>query len=120
MDEPAQLWRRIHAAFEAHRKPTDKNAQAALERVAVKCLGLANRQAFNASNCSVREAQLGRQSLLALKVYHERSRPVRGGGTIVLIFYGGSYVVLDGNNRVNQWRAQNAPGPFDAIIIEPN
>jgi hypothetical protein len=120
MDYPGRLWQRIHAAFEGHRKRTDPTAQAALERIAEKCLGLPGRQSFNASNCLVREVELLPQELSDLRVYHSRDRPARDGGDIVLIRYQGCLVVLDGNNRVNRWRTQSVPGPFKAIVIEPS
>jgi hypothetical protein len=113
------LWQRVHSAFEAHRAATDADAQAALERIAVKCLGLPQRLPFDAHTCAVREAQLWPHDLLGLKVYHQRAQPLRSAGTIVLILYAGRLVVLDGNNRVNAWRSKNAGGPFDAIILEP-
>jgi len=55
-----------------------------------------------------------------LMVYHSRTTPQRDGGSLVILRYCGRNVVIDGNNRVNLWRAQKKPGPFHAIVIEPN
>lgn len=116
-----ELWRRVHVAFEPHRKlPGDIDAQAALERVAKKCLGLAETKPFNVSNSSIREEMMTAEMLDHLIVYHSRTAPLRDGGLLVILRYGGHNVVIDGNNRVNLWRAQKKPGPFHAIVIEPN
>ncbi len=58
MGNSGELWRRIHAAFDAHRQATDKDAQAALERIAANCLGLASPKPFNRSNSLVREEMM--------------------------------------------------------------
>jgi len=39
---------------------------------------------------------------------------------LVLLEVGGRRVVIDGNNRINLWRAERAPGPFEALVIVPN
>ena len=119
MSEDIELWKRIQAAFEAHCGPGDRHAQDALERVAAKCLHSPQRQALNASNCDVWEENLSSESLAELQVYHSRALPLRSNGPIVVLLYQGHRVVIDGNNRVNAWRVQQAPGPFDAIMIEP-
>jgi len=46
--------------------------------------------------------------------------PLRDGGPLVLLEVGGRRVVIDGNNRINLWRAERAPGPFEALVIVPN
>ncbi len=120
MGNSGELWRRIHAAFDAHRQATDKDAQAALERIAAKCLGLASPKPFNRSNSLVREEMMSAALLNDLVRYHERTRPLRPCGPIVVLLHQGRRVVIDGNNRVNMWLAQNAPGPFYAIVIEPS
>lgn len=119
MNDDLELWRRIHSAFEGHRGVNDHNAQAALERIAMKCLGLQAHRQFNSMNCSVKETSLNRSDLETIRVYHRRADPKRHDPTIVLIRFNGDLYAVDGNNRVNHWRQANAPGPFSAVIIEP-
>src|SRR5437867_13117121 len=111
MAEDIELWKRIHEAFKAHCGPSDRDAQDALERVAAKCLHAPKRQALNASNCNVWEEKISFDSLAELQVYHSRASPLRSDMPIVVLFHQGHRVVIDGNNRVNAWRAQQAPGP---------
>lgn len=115
-----ELWRQIHNSFEYHRKPTDPDAQSAMDRIAMKCLGLPVRRSFNATNCRVREELLSAASLFNLQTYHNRTTPhPLGDGPVVVLAYDGAKVVIDGNNRVNSWRADNQKGPFRAIFVEP-
>ena len=75
--DAAVLWRRIHAAFAAHRMPGDPTPQSALERIAQKCLDLPKRCAFDASRCTVHEELLSAEALTSLKLYHDRANPKR-------------------------------------------
>ncbi len=69
MNDTVELWRQIHESFKWHIIPgVDLNAQAAMECVAMKCLGLTVPQPFNALNCMVREEILGGASLCKLKL----------------------------------------------------
>ena len=121
MSPNERLWSRILAALEAHRKPgVDADAQAALERVAAKCLGSVEPIRLNPSTCSVREELLSSAALRDLIVYHPRKSPKRSHGAIVILANLNCRVVIDGNNRVNLWLAEQAPGPFEAIVIVPN
>jgi hypothetical protein len=120
MPETGPIWQRLHMAFEAHRRrPNDVDAQTAFERVAQKSLGLSERTAFNSTNCTVREEEFGPADLQDLKLYHPRTSPQRADGPIVIIEIGETRTVIDGNNRVNAWKARKAPGPFVAIIVTP-
>ena len=118
-DNIGNLRAKVHRAFEPHAK-RDPSPQDALERIAQKCLGLEQRHPFNSGNCSVRVESLTPNDLGSLVVYHTRSRPLRDGGPLVLLEVGGRRVVIDGNNRINLWRAERAPGPFEALVIVPN
>ena len=119
MNEAKDLWNRIYAAFEGHRiLATDPDAQAALNRVAAKCLHLEQRRSFDPSNCVVREELLSVDALRQLELYHEQAFPLRDDPTIVVLSYEGRRVVVDGNNRVNKWLKAGGSEPRGAIIIE--
>jgi hypothetical protein len=121
MSPNERLWPRILAAFEAHRKPgVDVNAHAALERVATKCLGSSEPIRLNPSTCSAHEESFSLAALRELVVFHPRKSPQRLRGPIVVLAHLNRRVVIDGNNRVNLWLAEHAPGPFEAIVIVPN
>jgi hypothetical protein len=121
MNNVAELWNRIHRAFDISALARgDSSPQHALERIAQKCLGLAQRSPFNSTNCSVRSEMLTSNDLGSLVLFHAKDRPARDGGPLVLLEFGGRRVVIDGNNRVNLWRTKQAPGPFEALIIVPN
>lgn len=120
MNDTLELWRRIHESFEYHRGESDPDAQAAMGRVAAKCLGLSTPKSFNVTNCAVREELLSATSLHDLKRYHQRASPYHLNGPIVVLGYGGDRVVIEGNNRVNAWIARKFEGPFSAIIVEPH
>lgn len=117
MSDPEELWRQIRESFEWHRiRGFDSDAQAAMDRVAMKCLGYS----FNDTNCTVREETLDETSLQKLKLrLGQTSEPRRSGGPIVLLRYGGEMYVIDGNRRVNKWIKQKSKGPFRAIVVEP-
>lgn len=106
-------------SFEYHRKDADQNAQSALDRIAMKCLGLSERKSFNPDNCSIREENLSLGNLGDLVVYHDRTRPKKMAGPIVVLVYNGRRFVIEGNTRANSWRARMYKGPFTALILEP-
>ena len=121
MSPNERLWSRILAAFEAHRKPgVDVNANAALERVAGKCQGTSEQIRLNPSTCTAREESLSLAALRELVVFHPRKSPQWSHGPIVVLVHLNRRVVIDGNNRVNLWLAEQAPGPFEAFVIVPN
>jgi hypothetical protein len=110
------VWREARAAFEAHPiPPIDPDAQAALNRIAAKCLRLS----FDETTCDVREEQLSLADLSVLEVFHTRARPARDVEPIVVLSFRARRVVIDGGNRVNVWRASGKPQTRRAIIIEP-
>ena len=117
MTDESHVWIQIHAAFEGHRLHTDPDAQTAFERVAQKCLCLPERRPFNSENCTVVRETLRFEDLNDLRVFHDRGDPKGDLAPIVIIEDGGNRVVIDGNNRVNLWRENGAPGPFEAIIV---
>ena len=106
--------------MEGHRLPSDADAQAALDRIAAKVLRFPERRSFSPSNCSVREEPLSVEALRALQVYHRRASPQLDHDTIVVLQCGERRVVVDGNNRVNQWLATGSAEHRSAIIITPH
>ena len=119
MKSSSELWKDIHGSFEYHRKSHDPDAQSAMDRVAMKCLGAAEKRSFNPTNCAVREEVLSPGALKNLAIYHERSSPIRMEGPIVILRIDGRDVVIDGNTRANAWKTGKYPGPFTAIFVEP-
>jgi hypothetical protein len=119
MSEDIKLWQCIYNSFEYHRKESDHNAQAAMDRVAMKCIGLCDRRSFNPGNCTVREEILSADALQNLKLYHNRTNPYHLAGPIIVLLYGGQKVVIEGNTRVNEWISRKFKEPFSAIFVEP-
>jgi hypothetical protein len=119
MNDSRELWCRIHESFKYHREATDPDAQAAMDRIATKCIRLSTRKSFNANNCAVREGLLEATSLHELRLYHSRAHPYHLNGPIIVLLYEGAKVVIEGNTRVNAWIAGQYPGPFEVIIVEP-
>jgi len=117
MTDESHLWTQIHTAFEGHRQHTDPDAHTAFERVAQKCLFLSERRAFNSDNCTVVVESLSLEDLNELRVFHNRGNPKGDLAPIVIIEDGEDRVVIDGNNRVNLWRATGIPGSFESIIV---
>ena len=114
----AVLWQRILAVFEAHRQPTDSDAQAALNRIAMKCLGLDKPSAFDPDTCTVSLEILEPSDLRSLKTFHRRDRPAREVEPIVVLESDGKRYVVDGNNRVNKWSAQHENVSRSAIVLK--
>ena len=113
---PNELWKQVHAAFEAHRIPgIDPDAQAALNRIAAKCL----RISFDEANCTIREEILDLNALRRSTVFHSNASPARHHEPIVVLSFKGERYVIDGNKRVNAWRATAKPQSRRAIVIEP-
>ncbi len=119
MNDSRELWRHIHESFEYHREATDPDAQAAMDRIATKCIRSSTRKSFNAINCSVREGLLEAPSLHELRLYHSRAHPYHLNGPIIVLLYEGAKVVIDENTRGNAWIARQFEGPFGVIIVEP-
>jgi len=120
MNDTGELWRRIHESFEYHREATDPDAQAAMDRIATKCIRSSTRKSFNANNCAVREGLLAATSLHELRLYHSRANPYHLDGPIIVLLYDGAKVVIEGNTRVNAWIARQFEGPFGVIMVEPH
>ena len=113
---PNELWEQVHAAFEAHRiRGIDTDAQAALNRIAVKCL----RISFDETNCTIREEVLDLDALRRLTVFHSKASPARDVEPIVILSFKGEQYVVDGNKRVNAWQATAKPQSRRSIVIEP-
>jgi hypothetical protein len=113
------LWQQAFQAFEAHRLATDPNAQAALDRIASKCLRLGERRSFDPSNCTIRQEVLNAEDLPTLERYHNKKTPGRIHEPIVLLEIDGRRLVIDGNKRVNRWIAERATSARAAILIAP-
>jgi hypothetical protein len=120
MKTAAEIWQVVHSLFEYHRLESDPDAQSALNRVASRELRLAVRQRFDSLNCSVRSEVLSSEALFHLDLAHGRSVPRRMEGPIVILQAGARRLVIEGNTRVNAWKAGRYEGPFSAIIIEPD
>ena len=118
MGDSEQIWRCIHAQFEFHRQPTDHDAQTAMDRIARKCLGLAERRSFDPTTCSVSEGAISKEALGELVVYHAKLHGYPSIKPIVVLTWSDRNVVIEGNKRVNRWRAANDNGPFPAIFVE--
>jgi hypothetical protein len=121
-ETPGDLWEEIFRALEFHRyrqgHPADVSAQAALNRIAAKCLGTSERT-FEPSNCRVHKEFLTTQQLTGLKRYHPRCSPARDCEPIVVIEFNGFKWVIDGNTRVNKWIETGSQNMRCAIVITP-
>jgi len=116
MSNADALWKRVYDAFKWHQQPPrDPTPQAALNRIAAKCIRLS----FDPSNCVVHEQFLSIDGLRQLKTYHNKDRPKRNGGSIVVLVHGGQKLVIDGNKRVNKWLNEASTERRSALIIEP-
>jgi len=113
------LWDQVYAAFEAHRLPTDPSAQAALNRIAAKCLRSEEVKSFDPSNCGLRQELLSAEDLRTLERYHQKTNPQRTHDPIVVLEFEGRRLVVDGNKRVNKWVADATSQLRSAIIITP-
>jgi hypothetical protein len=119
MKSDAELWAEVHRQFAYHRKKHDPDAQSAMDRVAMKCLGASKRRSFNPTNCTISETTLTSAQLAELLIYHTRSNPRRMDGPIVVLRIDGRSLAIDGNSRANAWKAGQYAGPFTAIVVEP-
>ena len=112
-----ELWDQAHRAFKAHRVPgIDADEQAALNRIAAKCL----RISFDETNCTIREEIFDLESLRRLTIFDKKdSSPHRDCEPIVVLSFKGEQYVIDGRRRVNAWLAAGKPQSRRAIVIEP-
>jgi hypothetical protein len=115
----AELWGRIYAAFEPYRWLTDPDAEAALNRIAAKCLGLILPMAFSPSTGVVHEETVSLAAAQHLERYHACANPQWPDGAIIVVRYEGRSVVLDGNNRVNLWVRDGTQPQRDLLVIVP-
>ena len=118
MSDAEELWQQIHESFKHNHliRGFDSDPQAAMDRVAMKCLGFS----FNSTNCTVREEMLEAAALHKLVLKHGRTKPFHLKDPIVVLVYEGKRFVIDGNRRVNKWIKQKEKGPFKAIVVEPH
>ena len=119
--DTATLWDVIYASFEGHRfavNPPDPDAQAALDRIAAKCLKIPRRP-FNADNCDVREQMFTVDELRQIKRHHDRIAPSMNFKPIVALAFEGRLFVVEGNTRLNKWLQDHPATPRRAIVITP-
>lgn len=119
----SDLWGEVYSAFEFHRRgpdhPPDPSAQAALNRIAAKCLKREGAQSYDPSNCDIHREILTYQQLTELRRHHARKNPARDCEPIVVIHFAGERWVVEGNNRVNKWLVDGSARPRSAIVITP-
>ena len=113
------LWRAVWAAF-----PYPSNSvQKQIDRIALKCLkkaiGWTRPISLNPSTCDVREVVIGSEDLPRLICYHERTNLTGRSTPIVVVRISGHDIVIEGNNRVNNWVKQRDLTPRLALVIEP-
>jgi hypothetical protein len=117
MDEYDTLWRQAYASFEGHAAPfrrSDRNAQAALTRIAVKGLGFT----FDSTNSQIRRERWSFEQLKQLKTGHNGRNDCQIE-PLILIEWEGRTVVIDGNHRLNGWVAGNDGRSRQVVIISP-
>ena len=119
LDYESELWRQVQASFEPHRLPTDKTAQAALNRIAQKCRKTPEWRPFDEATCTIREQTLEARELAKLTRFHNRKTPAWVCEPIVVLEIDGKLLVIEGNKRVNKWIAERASPPRRAIILAP-
>jgi hypothetical protein len=127
MDRETEWWNTIYEAFRRHRKKEDQESiQAALDRIATKCLRKYEdkyaARSLNQDNCDVDEKTLSPDDLTNLKTFHERQAPAKhfqDKEPIIVVDCDGILVVIDGNNRVNKWLKDSPKRTRQAIIIKP-
>jgi hypothetical protein len=117
MDEQDALWRQAYASFEGHAAPFkrwDRDAQAALTRIAIKGLGFT----FDVTNSQIRRERWSFEQLKQLKTGHKGRNDCQIE-PLVLVEWDGRTVLIDGNHRLNGWVADSDGRPRDVIIISP-
>lgn len=111
----AELWARALAAIPVKKK--DGTPQAALNRLANEYFRRKPAESFDPSRCTIKEVALSPEELASLETHHTDGAPRYTGGAIVVVEFDGRRVVVDGNNRVNYWRAQRDNQPHMALIV---
>ena len=114
MREDNDLWQRVYEGFAYQGDPTP---QIGLNRIAAKCLQLKTTQSFDCSNCTVREVFLPLHEISQFDRHHERDRPRRESGSIVVLSYSGKHYVLDGHNRISKWMKEGSTELRSVLII---
>jgi hypothetical protein len=98
-----ELWRAVHAAFPY----TSDVVQAEINRIAAKCLKKAGVEAgldaVDSSTCDVIEVGMTGNELASLIRYHDRAKLTGRSTPIVVVRTDGKDIVIEGNNRVNNW-----------------
>jgi hypothetical protein len=75
-------------------------------------------QHLSPESCHIFKRTLTREHLHALSRKHDKSEPYRIDGTIILFRHGNTDHVIDGNNRVNHWLAEDDQSDHAAIVVE--
>jgi hypothetical protein len=118
-NDSSRLWDEIQVAFEAHRTSGDHDAIAALNRISVKCLGLAAPIPLDPKTATVSDEVLSPSALRELVLYHKRVKPLRSHEPIVVVVWRGKRFVVDGNTRVNMWLGSGETLSRRAIVLHP-
>lgn len=117
------LWQIVETALKAHhRGGRDRAYLFSLNRIFHKYVerdGLERAPLLSDQTCEITSHVLDRDELAEIELYHERSRPARQDGPVVVVEFEGVRYVVDGNNRLNQWLATDGPIEAEVIVIRP-
>jgi hypothetical protein len=124
--EEAYLWHDIYKSFQPHALAKgDADPQAALNRIAAKCIkgkedpefDLNTCRKFNPNTCDVQELFLFLEELLRAEIYGKKDTPGREVGPIVILNVDSRNLVVDGNKRLNKWRQGGKKERIRTILI---
>lgn len=118
-DKPANhLWELAYSCLEHHRKSNDGTANDALNRLVREYVPAARDVRLGEENCSIREESWTNDQLAQVARRHSRANPKHEAGPLLVVVYNGVGYLVDGNNRVNKWIAQQDIGFHPVLIIE--
>ena len=117
------LWQIVETALEAHHRcGKDRAYLFSLNRIFHKYVnrdGLERVPLLSDETCEITRHVLDREGLVKLELFHERPKPARQDGPIVVVEHQGVRYVVDGNNRLNLWLAANGSIEAEVIVIRP-
>jgi hypothetical protein len=100
----AELWQLAYATVRP--KPRrDASAEACVDFLINERLQAADRFAVGPTSCGIREESWPLERLETLDRKHENQKPHSEAGPIIVFEHEGRPILIDGNNRVNFWRA---------------
>lgn len=116
--EVSTLWDEALSLLEFHRKAHDSTAIDVLNRLVSERVSGIRGVRLGPDSCTIREDRWPIERLASAERKHQRDAPRYMIEPVIVVAYAGRTLLIDGNNRVNEWLARGERRTRRVLIME--